>query len=131
VTSPLIVLDASALVDFMTGGRYAPWIGDQLSARKACAPAHLKAEVFSALGRQFRSGVVTDNAVADALRDVAALQVQTHPVGSLLTGAWSRRHNVGLADAIYVELAHQLDTVVVTTDRRLARATPLAVAPPE
>ena len=36
-----------------------------------------------------------------------------------------------LADALYVELAAQLDTVVITTDRRLARATPLAVAPPD
>jgi predicted nucleic acid-binding protein len=83
------------------------------------------------LGRQYRSGIVTEDAVADALLDVAALDVQSHPVESLLAGAWQRRHNVSLADALYVELAAQLDTVVVTTDRRLARATPLAVAPPE
>lgn len=36
-----------------------------------------------------------------------------------------------LPDALYVELAARLGTVVVTTDQRLARATPLAVAPPE
>jgi predicted nucleic acid-binding protein len=40
-----------------------------------------------------------------------------------------RRHHLSLADAVYVELA-RLDTVVVTTDHRLSRATPLAVAPP-
>ena len=127
----LVVLDASTIVDYLTGGRYASWIRDQLSARTPCGPAHLKAEVFSALGRQYRSGIVTEDAVADALRDVAALDVQTHPVESLLDGAWRRRHNVSLADALYVELAAQLDTVVVTTDHRLARATPLAVAPPD
>ena len=49
----------------------------------------------------------------------------------LVEGAWGRRHQHPPADALYVELAAQLDTVVVTTDRRLARATPLAVAPPE
>ena len=49
----------------------------------------------------------------------------------LISGAWKRRDQVSLTDALYVELAAQLDTVVVTTDRRLARATPLAVAPPE
>ena len=49
----------------------------------------------------------------------------------LVEGAWGRRHQHSPADALYVELAAQLDTVVVTTDRRLARATPLAVAPPE
>jgi predicted nucleic acid-binding protein len=31
-------------------------------------------------------------------------------------------------DALYVELAHQLDTVVVTTDQRLARASDRAEA---
>jgi predicted nucleic acid-binding protein len=41
-----------------------------------------------------------------------------------------RRHHLSLADALYVELAARLDTVVVTTDHRLSRATPLAVAPP-
>jgi predicted nucleic acid-binding protein len=60
---------------------------------------------------------------------VAALDVQTHPVEGLLGGAWRRRHHLSLADALYVELA-RLDTVVVTTDHRLSRATPLAVAPP-
>jgi predicted nucleic acid-binding protein len=48
----------------------------------------------------------------------------------LLVGTWARRDQHSLTDALYVELAAQLDTVVVTTDRRLARATPLAVAPP-
>jgi predicted nucleic acid-binding protein len=130
VTTALIVLDASAIVDYLTGGRYATWIREQLSARTPCGPAHLKAEVFSALGRQYRSGIATEDAVADALREVAALDVQTHPVEGLLAGAWQRRHNLSLADALYVELAAQLGTVVVTTDQRLGRATPLAVAPP-
>jgi predicted nucleic acid-binding protein len=69
------------------------------------------------------SGIVTEDALADALRDVAALDVQTHPVEGLLGGAWRRRHHLSLADALYVELA-RLDTVVVTTDHRLSRATP-------
>jgi predicted nucleic acid-binding protein len=49
----------------------------------------------------------------------------------LLGGAWRRRHHLSLADALYVELA-RLDTVVVTTDHRLSRATPSrARLPPE
>lgn len=47
-----------------------------------------------------------------------------------IEGAWGRRDQHSLPDALYVELAYQLGTVVITTDRRLARATPLAVAPP-
>jgi len=43
-------------------------------------------------------------------------------------GAWLRRENIRLADALYVELAEQLDVPLITTDLRLARATPLAEA---
>jgi predicted nucleic acid-binding protein len=45
-----------------------------------------------------------------------------------MIGAWSRRGNIRLVDALYVELASQLGTVVITTDQRLARATTLAEA---
>jgi predicted nucleic acid-binding protein len=131
MTRTRVVLHASAVVDYMTGGPYSPWIGNELSGMTLSAPAHLNGEVFSALGRQFRAGLVGEGAVDDALRAAASLDVAPHPVEGLLLGAWQRRHNVALADALYVELAAQLGTVVVTTDRRLARATPLAVAPPE
>jgi predicted nucleic acid-binding protein len=40
-------------------------------------------------------------------------------VGDLLLGAWARRHRLRLADALYVELAAQLECPLVTTDRRL------------
>ena len=131
MTRTLVVLDASALVDYMTGGPYSPWIAHELAGMALSAPGHLKAEVFSALGRLFRAGLIGAGVVEDALREAAALDVAPHPVEGLLLGAWQRRDNVALSDALYVELAAQLDTVVVTTDRRLARATPLAVAPPE
>jgi predicted nucleic acid-binding protein len=36
-----------------------------------------------------------------------------------LIGAWSRRHRLRLADAVYLELADRLDCLLVTTDRRL------------
>ena len=65
------------------------------------------------------------------MRRAVALNAEVHALDGLVLGAWARRHNLRLTDALYVELAAQLDTVVVTTDRRLARATPLAVAPAE
>ena len=66
--------------------------------------------------------------MVDELRRIPMVVAQGH---TLVEGAWGRRDEHSLADALYVELAHQLDTLVITTDRRLARATPLAVAPPE
>lgn len=130
MTRRRVVLDASALVDHLTGGQHSSWIESELSGVEVCAPEHLKAEVFATLGRQFRAGLLGDAAVDHALRLVASLQVTTHPVDGLMFGAWNRRHDVSLADALYVELADQLGTVVVTTDLRLARASSIAVAPP-
>jgi predicted nucleic acid-binding protein len=130
VTRQVAVIDASAVVDLLAGGSDAVWIAGELSGCDLWAPAHLAAEVFSALGRQHRSGVVTDTQVERALGELVSLEVGAHPVRDLLLAAWRRRDNLALSDALYVELAARLDTVVITTDRRLARATPLAVAPP-
>ena len=71
-----------------------------------------------------------------SLRAVGALAtsspIELVDVGTLLAGTWAAAtQRRSLTDALYVELAARLDTVVVTTDRRLARATPLAVAPPD
>lgn len=54
------------------------------------------------------------------------MRLQRHALESLLAGAWARRENLRLVDSLYVELAAQLNAPLVTTDRRLARATPLA-----
>jgi predicted nucleic acid-binding protein len=40
----------------------------------------------------------------------------------LLSGSWRRRHNLRLVDALYVELAHQLESPIITTDADLAAA---------
>jgi predicted nucleic acid-binding protein len=40
-------------------------------------------------------------------------------VTSLLLGAWARRDQLRLADALYVELAATRALALVTTDRRL------------
>lgn len=48
-------------------------------------------------------------------------------MAALLSGAWRRRHDLRLVDALYVELSDQLgDVPLITTDRRLAAAVPTA-----
>ena len=126
-----VVLDASAFVELLIGGPASRWIGEQLRDRHLTGPAHVHAEVLSALGRRHRSGTSTVSGIEEGLRRMVETEADTYPLPQLLLGAWHRRDRLRLADALYVELAAQLDTVVVTTDRRLARATPLAVAPPE
>lgn len=126
-----VVLDASAFVELLAGGRNAHWVSDQVTRADLAEPAHFEAEVLSVVGRLHRAGTISTQAAENALRRTLGLSAQLRSLDGLLLGAWGRRDNLRLADAIYVELAAQLDTVVVTTDRRLSRATPLAVAPPE
>jgi len=56
------------------------------------------------------------------------MPIERHLLQPLTIGAWARRHNLRLSDAYYVELADQLDVPLITTDLRLARATPRAEA---
>lgn len=125
-----VVLDASALVDLLLQGPTAAWVEEHLQSRTIHAPAHMPAEVLSALGRIHRAGHGDGQHMETLLRETMNFPVAIEPIGPLLFGAWNRREAHALPDALYVELAARLDTVVITTDRRLAWATPLAEAPP-
>jgi predicted nucleic acid-binding protein len=87
------------------------------------APAHLDAEALSALGRLHRAGELRRSIVASALNELAAAPIRRHPLAGLLSGAWERRDDQRLVDALYVELAASLGSVpLLTTDARLARS---------
>jgi predicted nucleic acid-binding protein len=43
-------------------------------------------------------------------------------------GAWTLRNELRLVDGLYVELARPMGLRLITTDQRLARATPIAEA---
>jgi predicted nucleic acid-binding protein len=53
---------------------------------------------------------------------VAAAPIQRHLLAPLLTGAWKLRHDLRLVDAVYVELANQLEAPILTTDAGFAAA---------
>lgn len=126
VPSEPMVLDASALVDMLIVGAAASAVKQRLAATTLHAPAHLDAEVLSALGRLCRAGSLNEADVSAALERVAALPVTRHLVSDVSAGAWERRGDLRLVDALYVELADQLHTRVIITDATLARATDLA-----
>ena len=117
-----LVLDASAMVDLLVGSDLAGSIQDHLLDSEVHAPAHFDAEVVSALGRMHRARQLTTRQVTDRVDLVASSPIIRHPLAPLLTVAWRRRGNLRLVDALYVELANQLDTLIVTTDRGLASA---------
>jgi predicted nucleic acid-binding protein len=114
-----VVIDASAIIDLLLGDALGDAVAARISTSVLHGPAHLDAEVFSALGRMARSGLVSDEATRAMIDRMADAPVVRHPVAGLLLRAWDRRANLRLADALYVELAESLNVKLVTTDQRL------------
>lgn len=124
-----LVLDASAMVDLLLGADSAALIRFRLLSGRLHAPAHFDAEVLSALGRLNRAGHLPAAVVSALLPRVENARIQRHPVGQLLGGAWDRRDELSLADALYVELAERLGAPIISTDDRLVAAAPRAENP--
>lgn len=117
-----LVVDASAVVDLLLGGELGEAVGRRFAEHALHAPAHADAEILSAVGRLQRAGAVAVHEVETMLAKLVAAPIERHSVGGLLLGAWSRRHQLRLADALYVELSVSRDLPLITTDRRLAPA---------
>lgn len=124
-----VVLDASAMVDLLTGAPDAASVGTRLTESTVYVPAHFDAEVLSALGRLCRAGALAAEGVPALLAALARAPFARHPLHDLVAGAWQRRDNFRLVDALYVELAEQLRMPLVTTDTRLVAAFPGAQRP--
>ena len=129
-----VVLDASALVDVLISRPVADWVLEQLDGHEVVAPAHQPAEALSAIARLVRAG---DLERADARRYVLEVagydQTLLHPTPEHLVDAFDLDGRVRVLAALYVVVARELNCVLVTTDRRLARADPpcRVLAPPD
>lgn len=95
------------------------------------APAHLDAEVLSALGRLKRAGQLTR--AAERVEALATFGARRWPLAPLLSPAWALVDRIATRDALYVALAASLDAVLITSDGRLRRAAAgvVAVAEPD
>ena len=115
-------VDASAIVHLLLDSDLGRAVRRRIAGHALHAPAHLDAEVLSALGRLHRAGEVDAAIVEITLAALARAPIRRHAVSDLLSGAWARRHQIRLADAVYVELAVSRDLPLVTTDHRLRSA---------
>lgn len=121
-----LVLDASAAVEALIGSPVGVAVRARMRGCELHAPAHLDAEVLSAVGRLHRAGELSANAVSSALTELRAAPIARHHVADLLAGAWDTRDRLRLVDALYIELCSKLGTQLLTTDARLARESPIA-----
>lgn len=120
----LAVIDASVLAAFYASDdprRTA--VSERLAAGNALfAPAHLDAEVLSALRGIARGNVALSGAVPSALAHLAGFPIRRMPLAPLLERMWELRTNVTPYDAAYVALAEHLDGPLVTCDAKLTAA---------
>lgn len=120
----LAVIDASVLAAFYAADdRRRPDIVTRLAAGHALfAPAHLDAEVISALRGMSRGNPALGRTVPAALSHLAAFPVRRMPLAPLLDRMWVLRDNITPYDAAYVALSEQLNATLITCDAKLAGA---------
>ena len=121
----MIVLEASAVVDTVLDRPSAGWVRAQRTDVDVIAPAHQPAEVLSALARLVHARAIDEPTAAAARRRGRRLpQVLIPTQAQHLRRAFALREGIRVADGLYVVLAEDLGCPLVTTDARLAGATP-------
>jgi predicted nucleic acid-binding protein len=121
----LIVVDASALTDFLLGRPEALDVVErELTAHEhepLHAPELVEPETLNALRRLCATGRVSDRRAREAVLDLANARLVRYPHEPLRERVWDLRHNLTAYDACYLALAEALDDpVLLTGDGALA-----------
>jgi predicted nucleic acid-binding protein len=121
----LIVLDASALTDFLLGRAPALEAVEGIMRNRPHQPLHapelVEPEVLNALRRLVRSRAVEAKRAHEAVADLASLRLIRYPHAPLRERVWELRDRLSAYDATYLALAEAFaDPVLLTADAALA-----------
>lgn len=115
-----LVVDASAFVEVSLQSSRGQRVAAALAHGAWHVPAHFDAEVLGAYTRLHRRGLLDASQVEQLLVDLDVVEFTRHAVHRTLRRAWRRTTNLSAGDALYAELATQLDATLVTCDAGLA-----------
>lgn len=122
----MLIVDASCLYNMLVGKPNAARIRARLASEpEYVAPHVIDVEVLGVIRREFLFGRLDRTAAFQAVEDLRDWPGERFGHRDLLDRAWELRANVRGWDAMYVALAEALQSVLITTDARLARATGL------
>lgn len=130
MSAQLFVVDASVVVEVLRRSRRGDAVAAGMRGATLATPAHLDAEVLSALGRLVRAGDAAAARVTRALERLVRLPVERLPIAPLVQRAWELRENIALHDGLYIACAETLNATLLTLDGRLARSAPVPVELP-
>lgn len=117
-----VVLDASALVEFLRWSTAGTHVAEELSRADVHLPHLAGVETASAFRSLVTRGAVSPERAEAAVLDLAQFPASRHPVEPLLPRIWGLRGSLTAYDATYVALAEALDALLLTADARLARS---------
>lgn len=118
----MIVLDTSALVEFLVGAdATAERVRVSLAGEYVAAPHTVDLECASTLRGLVRGGKLPADEARRALDLLGAMNLRRYDHVALLPRIWELRENLW-PYAAYVALAETLDADLVTTDGKLAAA---------
>ncbi|CAN5735846.1 PIN domain-containing protein [soil metagenome] len=121
----MIVLDASAAITILLNtGPSAEAIRLRVGHpdQSLHVPHLFEVEVLHALRRLNLSGCASSERALIALTRLRAMILIRYPHTAFLPRIWELRENVTAYDASYIALAETLNSPLVTTDAKLARA---------
>ncbi|QSB13439.1 type II toxin-antitoxin system VapC family toxin [Natronosporangium hydrolyticum] len=119
----MIVLDTSALVEFLVGADQLAEVVRSVAAGEVLAAPHAAdLEIASALRGLVHENKLPANEAQRALELFAAMGVRRYEHLSLFPRIWELRHNMWPYDAAYVALAESLKVTLVTVDVKFVGA---------
>jgi predicted nucleic acid-binding protein len=117
----MIVLDASVVVELLTGGVLANSLMSDLAGREESfiVPHLLDIEVASAIRSLVAGQRIDSHRSKQLLAGLAALPAERYAHTPLLGRIWELRHSFTAYDAAYIALAEATNSVLYTSDEKL------------
>jgi predicted nucleic acid-binding protein len=119
----VIVVDASALLDFMVLRGVSPGTEDLIAGQRLLHAPHLiETEMLHTLRRWCARGALETQDAEDAITRLHHLRLVYHDHAPLRWRVWQLRGRLTAYDATYVALAEAVRARLLTSDARLASA---------
>jgi predicted nucleic acid-binding protein len=119
-----VVIDASAGVEILANTAHGRRLARLLPTDAVgWVPEHFYVEVAGVVRHQtVVARTLTEEAAATVLGRLERWHLRRAQPGPLITAAWRFRHNMTMADAVYVALAAELGGALLTDDHRLVNS---------